>query len=369
VAVPARYEANAVALCNKQQGSRQERGCVLSAGGMYPSKEYAPCSTSNRRVCSSGCCRPAAPQLLTHLQHFTAIQRVLEHFVEQVADVQGAVRVRGSVVQHPRRACVVLRLWGSHRLGFEGWAGTVPHGSCRSHRQVCTPPTVHPSHGVRRIKGPAAQHPPAICTARRCSAPAARAPARQRPPAWGTRCCTVPAHTVLSVLTPGSPEEGATSARTGAGCTCANTHRSPWSTRGALQAARMRPADPAGRAYQHRVLSTLPPGAPSGLRPAAARWESYAALWYCSWGYTARLGGPLHARRCTPSHCGACVEGRHGSSCTVEGESSYKSRIGRLGMEVRSACFAAAVTLRHQRRSRTAREVRLRSAFSPSSVM
>ena len=115
--------------------------------------------------------------------------------------------------------------------------------------------------------------------------------------------------------------------------------------------------------------SSVHPPSRSSLRPAAARWESYAALWYCSWGYTARLGGPLHARRCTPSHCGACVEGRHGSSCTVEGESSYKSRIGRLGMEVRSACFAAAVTLRHQRRSRTAREVRLRSAFSPSSVM
>jgi hypothetical protein len=48
----------------------------------------------------------------------------------------------------------------------------------------------------------------------------------------------------------------------------------------------------------------------------------HAALWYCSWGYTARLGGPPIARRCTPSHCGVCDEGRHGSSCTRVGESS-----------------------------------------------
>jgi hypothetical protein len=75
----------------------------------------------------------------------------------------------------------------------------------------------------------------------------------------------------------------------------------------------------------------------------------------------------LYARRYTPSHCGACADGRDGS--TVVGEQPHHwSTIVRLGMAVRSACFAAAKTLGQLMRPRTVRAVRVLSERSPSLV-
>jgi hypothetical protein len=66
-----------------------------------------------------------------------------------------------------------------------------------------------------------------------------------------------------------------------------------------------------------RVLAHLrcEGGALEGDEGCTTRWCSvvagHAALWYCSGGYTARLGGPPREALSTPSHCGACAEGRH----------------------------------------------------------
>jgi hypothetical protein len=87
----------------------------------------------------------------------------------------------------------------------------------------------------------------------------------------------------------------------------------------------------------------------------------HVALWYCSWGYTARLGGPPHELLYTV----ALRVVRGGMAAAVRWwESPHSPRIVRLGMAVRSACFTVAVTLGQSMMW----SVRLFSACRPSLV-
>jgi hypothetical protein len=68
---------------------------------------------------------------------------------------------------------------------------------------------------------------------------------------------------------------------------------------------------------------------------------SHAALWYCSWGYTARLGGPPREALYTV----ALLRGGMAAAVRRWETPRHRSSIVRLGMAVRSACLLAAVTL------------------------